>query len=172
MRHHFRSERARRVRGFTLIELLIVVAIIGILAAIAVPNLLNALQRARQKRSMADIRTIATAWESFAIDSQGYAIAGAHISWPDPTDQITDIEARLTPTYVKKIPVYDGWNNVFRIGFFEDGTSYSVSSYGADSVKSISLTESDGAITTNNFDCDIIFSEGIFVVYPEGVQSQ
>ena len=166
MHHH------RESRGFTLIELLIVVAIIGILAAIAVPNLLNALNRARQKRSMADIRTIATAWESRAIDGQGYSVAAAHITWPDPTEHVASIEQRLAPTYVKKIPIYDGWNNLFRVGIDPNGESYSVSSYGANGEKDIFETESSGAITTNNFDCDIIFSEGIFVVYPEGVQGQ
>ena len=165
--HHHRDSR-----GFTLIELLIVVAIIGILAAIAVPNLLNALNRARQKRSMADIRTIATAWESRAIDRQGYSLAGAEITWPEPVDNVASIEHRLAPTYVKKIPIYDGWNNAFRVGVDPNGESYSVSSYGANGEKDINVTSSTGAITTNNFDCDIIFSEGIFVVYPEGVQSQ
>ncbi|OYV98709.1 MAG: hypothetical protein B7Z68_00255, partial [Acidobacteria bacterium 21-70-11] len=47
----------RKQKGFTLIELLIVVAIIGIIAAIAIPNLLNAINRGRQKRTMADMRS-------------------------------------------------------------------------------------------------------------------
>src|SRR5204863_8921356 len=59
------------------LELLIVVAIIGILAAIAIPNLLTAMQRARQKRSMADMRTIATAWESRATETNNYTAAAA-----------------------------------------------------------------------------------------------
>src|SRR5438270_13990627 len=45
-----------------------IVAVIGILAAIAIPNLLTAMQRSKQKRTMADMRTIATAWEARATD--------------------------------------------------------------------------------------------------------
>ena len=62
----------RRQSGFTLIELLIVVAIIGIIAAIAIPNLLNAIDRSKQKRTMADMRSIGTACEEYAIDNNFY----------------------------------------------------------------------------------------------------
>ncbi len=61
-------------RAFTLIELLIVVAIIAILAAIAVPNFLEAQTRAKVSRVRADVRTVVTALETYAIDNNKYPI--------------------------------------------------------------------------------------------------
>jgi len=59
-------------RAFTLIELLIVVAIIAILAAIAVPNFLEAQTRSKVSRAKADMRTCATAIESYTVDHNAY----------------------------------------------------------------------------------------------------
>ena len=69
----------RNDKGFTLIELLIVVAIIGIIAAIAIPNLLNAIDRGKQKRTMADLRSVGTAIESYSIDNNLYPNAGTNM---------------------------------------------------------------------------------------------
>ena len=65
-----------KAQGFTLIELLIVVAIIAILAAIAVPNFLEAQVRAKVSRAKSDMRTIATALESYAVDHNRHPIGG------------------------------------------------------------------------------------------------
>jgi prepilin-type N-terminal cleavage/methylation domain-containing protein len=55
-------------KAFTLIELLIVIAIIAILALIAVPNFLEAQVRAKVSRVYADMRTLATGVEAYAVD--------------------------------------------------------------------------------------------------------
>jgi len=59
-------------KAFTLIELLVVVLIIAILAAIAVPNFLAAQTRAKVSRAKADIKTIVTGIESYAVDNNKY----------------------------------------------------------------------------------------------------
>ena len=41
---------------------------------IAIPNLLNAIQNAKQKRTMASIKTLGTAVEQYSIDQSNYPL--------------------------------------------------------------------------------------------------
>jgi len=151
----------RKNRGFTLIELLIVVAIIGIIAAIAIPNLLNAINRGRQKRSMADIRTIGTAIEAYAVDHASYpsVVAG---------DVGAGLHILIEPTYVKRAPRNDGWNEPLRAVTVLQ--TYSIGASARDKLWTDEALVNYTQGTTTDMDCDIIYSSGSFTVWPEGIQ--
>jgi general secretion pathway protein G len=149
----------RKQKGFTLIELLIVVAIIGIIAAIAIPNLLNAINRGRQKRTMADIRSIGTALEAYSVDFNFYPKGLS-------SGDVTVLDPYLTPTFIKRLPVNDGWNQAMQLLIGTEGTSYTVYSFAKDGAGGAWAN-----MPSTNFDDDIVFSNGQFYQWPEGMQT-
>ena len=148
----------RKESGFTLIELLIVVAIIGIIAAVAIPNLLNAIDRGKQKRTMADIRSIGTACEEYQVDNNFYPVQTTQ-------GDVSAISGFMTPAYIKVVPDTDGWNWNIQYGTTSDGSGYTVRSLGKDGTKNGSTGQ------TADFNCDIVFQAGVFTAYPSGIQT-
>jgi len=137
----------RRDEGFSLIELLIVVAIIGIIAAIAVPQLMNAMDRGRQRRSMADMRNIATANGTIRVDTGAYA---ANL-------------AALSPTYMQVAPAEDGWGTAWSYSTGAD--TYTITSLGSDAAAG----PAPPATWVNEpYDPDIVMTDGQFTQAPTG----
>ena len=149
--------------GMTLIEILVVVAILAILASIGIWNYFIALERAKQKRTMADIRSIAMAWESYATEESSYASAGALFSFPAPVGW-SELHSRLVPRYSQNLPRDDAWGNPFDIGLRTGISSYyAIRSRGKDGLVDASYDEA----RTEKIECDIIYSNGQFVIWPK-----
>jgi Flp pilus assembly protein TadD len=119
-----------------------------------------------QKRTMADMRTLAMAVEAFATDYNGYPEAGS----------MEELGRLITPTYIRTLPVKDGWGTEFRyLAWKEDPSdewaqNYRIASAGKERKFEFMDLRRYSKRETHHFDCDIVFGQGEFIQYPEGVQ--
>lgn len=144
------------------------VILMGIVAAILIPNLLDALQKAKQKRTLADVRTVGTAMMSWLSDELAEQSSDPGLP-EEPTAE--DLRRVLVPEYASEIPDGDGWGHPleYRVNPDLQGSQVlRIRSPGRDGVFQTESDESVAPFLATDYDRDIVWADGYFLRYPEG----
>jgi general secretion pathway protein G len=135
------------------------VAFLGIIAALLIPNFLDALQKAKQKRTVADMMSLGAAVVSYWSDKGHYP-------------QAEELAAELVPAYTSQVPTQDGWGRPLHYVCAEQEYSgcgsFVLASPGRDGVfERDDLTAYVPAtIAPTDYDADIVYRDGAFVRRP------
>lgn len=136
------------------------IAVGGVVAAIAIPNFLAARKKSEQKATMGDMKSMATAVESYMVDN-GYA---------PQASTMAELQKLLEPFYIKRLPLVDGWGFEFHYthGTGEQQDTYSIGSGGRDGVfEGFDQAGFYPVTGEQDFDRDIILSNMMFVYGPK-----
>ena len=116
---------------------------------------------------MADMRTIATAWEARATDVNRYNAAGA-LTFAGRRRSVGDVGNACRRPTSRCCHHNDGWNHNWPTHLGRPVPDYVIISYGKDGAKDGSRTQrSDHQLRLRHH-----LLEGSFLQYPEGVQTQ
>jgi type II secretory pathway pseudopilin PulG len=121
----------------------------------------------QQKKTVDVMRDIGTAVEAFKLNTGHYPVS---------TDgEVDDIKHLLVPEYIDSVTERDGWGTEIEYYCAKPEGPYYVISLGSDKDRDVGLYHSNrspsglGFTTITSLTEDIIFSNGVFVRYPEGL---
>jgi len=126
---------------------------LAMVSAIAVPNMLTAMERAKQKRTMADLRSIGVALQAYGEENDVYPEA----------DDLAGLERALVPKYVPRLPHLDGWEHPLIATSTPEG-------YRLESLGKGGTDEPDRAGEQESFEADLVLVNGKFTQYPHGME--
>ena len=86
--------------------------------------------------------------------------------WPATATLGDNVATYVSPTYIRVTPLADGWNSWFLYDTDTNGQTYTIGSGGKDGTTSSTVVPGP----TTDFNADIVYSNGQFIQYPEGVQ--
>lgn len=120
------------------------------------------LMLAQQKRTMADMRSLAISVEAYATDHNKY-----------PKVTFEELEQLISPVYIRYVPTLDAWLTQF-FYIADDADHYRFVSAGADRTfeaasRELGQPASEGT-GVKDPNADIIFQDGMFIQYPEGAK--
>ena len=164
----------RTLKGFTVVELIVVVTVVGLIFAILLPFFLDSLEKAKQRKTMANINTIGKSMMNWLTDQAGAAAAGFTAEQMDLQNFLTistdDLAAIMVPVYLPTLPRNDGWGSAFdyylKVIDFNDPDTIAIRSPGGDGVFS-GTTYTMAPFTTTDYDQDIVWADGLFVRWPQ-----
>ncbi|HEV8630160.1 MAG TPA: type II secretion system protein GspG [Thermoanaerobaculia bacterium] len=142
---------------------LVAIAVAGIVAALIIPNFLDALQKAKQKRTVGDLRTIATTLESYRQQNDTYPAArGAAELGPL-------LAGQGFPGKLK-----DGWQHELRYTCLSPAearcASYELASPGRDGAyEHPPGGYTPGPFAPTDYDRDLVMRDGDFVRWPQAL---
>ena len=112
-------------------------------------------------KTMADMRTIATAVEAYSTDENAF-----------PAGDINAVEKVLVPTYIKKMPQKDMWGHAYAYSVSPDRQHYRIASAGADmnfewdSLRIAPVKEGEDVKYRERLEDDLIYADGRFLQLP------
>lgn len=139
-------------------------------ALMIIPDVVRSAKRSHQKRTMADIRSIATAWEARATDTNSYSVSpGRNSRMPEQRVTTAELARALEPKYIRHLPRADGWDTEFQFITADEEIAGQAQTYKIVSLGSDRRPDRIANLTgsTTNFEDDIVYSNGSFVRFPE-----